>query len=449
MERVFKNDKCYLKMRTLKVVWLCHFSNFFVHKQLDLGYNWLKTILGTVLRRPHDTNVPEFARWITNGIREFERIPEIELHIISPYPHLKNFTQEFSANGIHYHFFRNEDEAISSILVKKLFHPRFYPYRNNRRRISRLIHNIEPDIVHLIGAENPYYCLGLLDVPKSIITIAQLQTLLSDPDFKKNYHIDARSYDYREKVERAVLQRADYIGTRALKYREIISKVLRPGAIILNTSLALSEPIVKEKSNKSFDFVYFSADISKAADLALEAFGLAHKRNPNITIDVIGGYDQDYKEYLDGIISRYGIEQSVTFEGKLPTHDAVISQIRKARFALLPLRIDLTSGTIREAMANGLPVLTTDTGEMGTQRLNLKSQSVLMSDIGDHNALSDNMLRLLGDSNLEENLRRNAYLMSSSITSNESIMHDYVKAYFSCVEHNENNRPIPTSLTTL
>ena len=44
--------------------------------------------------------------------------------------------------------------------------------------------------------------------------------------------------------------------------------------------------------------------------------------------------------------NNFGIKDAVTFEGMLPTHDDVIAQIRKSRFALLPLRIDLTSGTI-------------------------------------------------------------------------------------------------------
>lgn len=437
------------KMGRIKVVWLCHFSNAFVNDKLDLGVHWTIRVLRGLLHKPVDTNVPEFAIWITNGIKEFEKIKDVELHIVSPYPHLKKRIQSFTSNGIHYHFFQNEAESLGHTIVRKVFRPRFYHYKRNRKRITQIIRGIEPEIVHLIGAENPYYSLGLLDIPKSIITIAQLQTLLNDPGFKESCQINPRSYDYRASVERAVIQKADYIGTRALKYREIISTVLRPGAIILNTSLALSEPVVLAKGQKLFDFVYFSADISKAADLALEAFGIAHEKNPSITLDIIGGYDQDYKHYLDSIIERLNIRQAVTFEGKLATHDDVITQIRKARFALLPLKTDLTSGTIREAMANGLPVLTTDTGEMGTQRLNLKHESVLISAIGDHNMMSDNMLRLMNDAELAEALRNNALFAISEMTSNANVIHGYVDAYYSCITHQHNNIPIPSALTVL
>ena len=222
---------------------------------------------------------------------------------------------------------------------------------------------------------------------------------------------------------------------------------MRPEAIILNLGLALQDHIVKDETEKEYDFVYFAANISKAADLAIEAFALAHKTKPDITLDVIGAYADEYKSNLDSIIDKYGITEAVTFEGSLPTHDDVLRQIRLSRFALLPLKVDLTSGTIREAMSNGLPVVTTDTGDFGTQKLNLKRQNVLISPIGDHQALASNMLRLLDDENLAEMLRQNAYQTRSEVRSNEMTARRYVEAYKACIDHSKNGTPLPTSIT--
>ena len=312
--------------------------------------------------------------------------------------------------------------------------------------IQQIISRLQPQIVHLFGAENPDYAVGVLNVPKGIITIAQLQTLLNDPAFSANTSVGS-SYKNRAEIEEVIISHVDYVATPAAKYREIIHRDMNPSAIILNTGLALKDPVVKEQCEKMFDFVYFAANISKTADLAIEAFALAHKTKPEITLDVIGGYADEYKSNLDSIIDKYGRTEAVTFEGSLPTHDDVLRQIRLSRFALLPLKVDLTSGTIREAMSNGLPVVTTDTGELGTQKLNLKRQNVLISPIGDHQALASNMLRLLDDENLAETLRQNAYQTRSEVRSNEMTARRYVEAYKACIDHSKNGTPLPTSIT--
>ena len=435
--------------KRIKVVWLCHFSNSFVHRRLNLHCNRLVGFIRKMAGIPLSTEVQEFGIWITNGIKEIEKIEEVELHVVSPYPNLKHLVQEFEDNGINYHFFKNEDDSFFPFLYKHTFHPSFYHYKKNCKIISKIIKSIAPDIIHLFGAENPDYALSILNFDKNVVTIAQLQTLMNDPDFKNNYPIDKKNYYYRAKVEKDIIYHVDYIGTTAKKYRNIIQKAIKPDAIILNTTLALKENINKELCDKQFDFVYFAANLYKAADFALEAFGRAYLQKPSITLDIIGGYTPEFKRTLDSIIDKFGIQNAVTFEGRLPTNDDVIRQIRKSRYALLPLKIDLTSGTIREAMSNGLPVVTTDTGELGTKKLNLQNQNVLLSPIGDHQALANNMIRLMEDSKLAEMLRENAFKTSSEADSNETRVKHYVKVYRLCLEHHRNGKVIPSEITKI
>lgn len=433
----------------MRVVWLCHFSNAFVHEKLELGYGRLTRAVLKLLRRPISTDVSDYAVWITNGIREFEHFEDVELHIVSPYPHLRTAIQEFSTNGIHYHFFQDEDESGLVYFYKRLFCPKRFGYRRNRRFISKIINRIQPEIVHLFGAENPYYSLGVLSVPREAITIAQLQTLMSDPGFKDNYPISSDAYQYRSDIERRIIRSVDYVGTAEPKFRGIIWSSLCPSAVILNTKLPLCEPVSVDNGVKQYDFVYFAAEISKAADLAVEAFCLASRRQPGLTLDIVGGYSANFRHMLENRLREEGIENAVSFEGLLPTHDDVIDQIRKSRFALLPLKVDLISGTIREAMSNGLPVITTDTGELGTQSLNSERQNVLISSVGDHQALAENMLRLLQDRGLADMLRDNALLSRSEAESNHDICRHFVQAYEACRANRIQNTPLPPALTEI
>jgi len=432
----------------IRVVWLCHFSNSEVHSRLDLHHGWLLGLLKRMTHRKVSTDVPEFAIWVTNAIKEFERFEEVELHIVSPYPNLNRNFQEYTLNGIYYHFFKNEDDDALKQIYRRVLKPRFWKYRENRKRIAYFINKIQPDVVHLIGAENPDYSLGLLDVSHDIVTIAQLQTLLIDPDVKNN-NPHFPMYQYRTEVEKRVIEHADYIGTTVSKFRTIIRDCVKSDVAFLNTSLALSESVVKDKSEKKFDFVYFAAGLSKAADLALEAFGIVYKQKQDVTLDVIGGCNPSFMQQLESIVEKHDMAGAVHFEGRLPTHDDVLRQIRKSRYALLPLRSDLVSGTIREAMSNGIPVLTTDTGKLGTQTLNATSQCALISEIGDHQALADNMMRLLNDDELSEMLRQNAYKMRSTVRSNEDISRHYVEAYKACLNYYNNRIPIPEELIKL
>lgn len=449
MARVFKNDRCIVNKMAekIKVVWLCHFSNPFVLDKLDLGFTWLQKMMRIMAHKSLNADVPEFANWVTNGICEFEKIDEVELHVVSPHPYMKQKKQEFFSNGIYYHFFRNEEDDICRLLYIRVIKPKYWAYKKNRQAIAAIIKNIQPDIVHLFGAENPDYALGILDVKKNVITIAQLQTLMNDSDFGKNYPISQKMYKYRALVEKEIIENVDYPATPAVKFRKIITDDIRPAAIILNLGLALHDPIVKVGTDKEYDFVYFASNINKAADLALEAFGRVLKQRPELTLDIVGGCDASFKQVLDKIIHRYGMEGAVRFEGRLPSHEDVLVQIRKSRYALLPLKIDLTSGTIREAMSNGLPVITTDTGELGTQKLNSALQCVLISKVGDHQALADNMLRLLDDAELAENLRKNSYQKRASVRSNEETSRRYVDAYNACLNYKKDGTPIPERLT--
>ena len=413
----------------MKVILLCSFSNAIVREHLSFvipkTLRWLYKLV-----RKHDLfSTSDYGVWNTNAIKEFERIDDVDLHVIAPFAFLKNRIQEFNHNGIHYHFYRDENSTFLKMMYRQVVRSHFDNFKHNRHLVRRLISSIKPDIVHLIGAENPQYSLSLLDISTSIPTIVQLQTLLNDPDFKSNFPISESSYLYLSSVERKVLLRADYIGTKVDKFIKIIRTHIKPNATIINTDLAVGEYINPPAQEAKFDFVYFASNINKACDLALEAFGKAYQRRPTITLDIIGGYSSDYRSQLDSIIKKYGIANAVTFEGRLATHEDVIRQIRMARFALLPLKIDIASCTIREAMSNGLPVITTDTGELGTQLLNKEYDCVLISPKSDCQSIANNMIELLDDTSLADTLRQNSYKRQQDNHNNKTVVNGYVNAY--------------------
>ena len=423
-----------MQEKKIKIAWICSVSNAEVRNELQY-----KTYA-------KERATKDFAQWNTNAINEFKKFDDVELHVISPHPGINTNVQEFTKDGINYHFFRSEDDRFIFRLKRKFLKGKYLTpkYNKNTSTTLSIINKIKPDIIHLIGAENPYYSLSALSMPKDIPLIVTLQTLMIDPDFYKNYPITKQMYDYRSGIERAVLQKADYITCRAQRFKDVLKEQFNPALKILDIALIVGEKINTAYCKKEYDFVYFAKEIEKAVDWAIETFALAHKKHPEITLNIVGGYTTHTKQELDKRLAELCISDKVSFTGSLPSHDDVIKQVRKSRFAILPLKIDLISGTIREAMANGLPVVTTITP--ATPTLNENRKSVLLSEKGDFNNMANNMLDLLNNEEMYKTLQANGYATIRERYDNSIEANLWREAYYAVLENKNNGTPIPSKL---
>lgn len=409
--------------QNIKVVWICQLSSPQIREKLKFD-KWSPIVL--LRRLTGKMHIADYASWNIKGIREFEKFDDIELHIVAPHAYMSG-VQEFSINGVFYHILEDESDRLVEFLRARFTGEIKKNYKKNSRTICKLVKEIQPDIIHLIGAENPSYGESALLLPTNIPLIVALQTLMIDPEFRLNYPISEEQYAYRSGVERRLLQRADYISFRAKRFEQVLHDEFGDSLKILDLPLAVGEDITIQDYRKSYDFIYYAADISKAVDYALEAFALAKQKYPDISLHVVGGYSESLMALLLQRIKELGIGDCVDFTGCLETFEDVINEVRKARFAVLPLKIDLISGTIRESMANGLPVVTTITP--ATPRLNENRESVLLSEKGDFKAMADNMCKLLENENYAKQIQQNAFITLNEKYSNAVAMRKWKDAY--------------------
>ena len=419
-------------MEKIKVVWICSMSNSAIRERLKF-YKW--TPMAILRRLMNRMQTYDLHIWNSNGIEIFEKFEDCELHIISPHDYLSS-VQEFTINNVHYHFINNIKDCFLDFINRSVFKKVRTDFSRNAKLINKIVEKINPDIVHVIGAENPEYSQAAINAKKDIPMIVSLQTLLADPIFLKNRPWFKDKEAYRVETEAEVLKCADYIGTKSEHFRTIIRKKIAPDAKFLDMVLAVGEDVSISNNEKEYDFVYFAKDISKAVDYAIEAFALAVAEHSKITLHIVGGYSGGYIEPLKARIKELGIEQLVDFTGKLETHDDVINEIEKARFALLPVKADLVSGTIREAMAHGIPVVTTITP--ATPKLNEERESILLSEKGDFKAMADNMCRLLTEEGLADRLQKNAAETVKERYSNDAVMKQWRKCYYDVLASKNN-----------
>lgn len=418
--------------KKIKVVWICHLSNDLIRSHLAFSNIYYLNILSSLIHKPI-TRWSDFAIWNTNAIREFEQFKDIDLTVIFPYAGIKGRKQKFKVNGVHYIAFRSEDDHLIPFVKERFLELPETNYKKNRALILSLIQEIQPDIVHIIGAENPYYSAAALDVPNYIPSIISLQTLMSSPDYFMSYPISCNKYKERTKIEQQIIKKCNYVASRVEKFKRYIWDNIDPEAVFLQMPLALGQNIIKREVKKEYDFVYFAANIDKACDYAIEAFALACEVHPNLTLNVSGSYSTDYKSKLDYRLKELGLQNQVYFTGLQATHEDVLTQINKSKYALLPLKVDLISGTIREAMACGLPVVSTITPS--TPKLNEVRESILLSENGDFQAMADNMLRLINDEQYAARIRDNAVLTMRERYSNERFMQMWRKAYYEILDN--------------
>lgn len=412
--------------RKIKVVWVCHYSNEEVRRHLRFSrcywVNIVRKMAGNPLAGRSDCGV-----WNANAVKEITKYEDVELSVIMPFYGIRGRLQQFVLGGAHYYCYRSQNDYLLPFLKAKILHRHETDFLKNRELIKKLIQEINPDIVHIMGAENPYYSAAALDIPQEIPSIVSLQTLLAEPNFKSKYPLSSHVFDSRLDLERRVIQKCQYIATKVPAFIDCIVKSIKPQARFLPISLAVGVEVDSAACKKEFDFVYFAANIEKACDDAIEAFGLLCKSCPDATLNVSGAYDANYKKKLDNRIRALNIAGNVIFTGSQETHADVLRQIKKSRFALLPLKVDIVSSTIREAMACGLPVVTTITE--GTPALNKERQSVLLSEQGDYASMAGNMQKLLENEDFANQIRNNATETARERWSNERAISLWYDAY--------------------
>ena len=427
-------------MEKLKVAWICHFSNEKVREKLPLSkrsfLNRLKMLLE---KQPYVYT--DIAPWINNLITEFEEFKDVELHVIAPHAGLSPFKYSFEMNGIYYHFFKPDLPSRLDVLVRRLLHKEKRLFLLNRLWVKQFIKEIQPDIVNLIGTENPYYSIAVLDI-EDIPVFVSAQTVYTNPDRQK---ISGNCDPLRWNTKLKIHHKEKYYGCAGRMHRDLILRN-NPDAIIFKNFFPIQYPKKVKEVEKEIDFVFFAQGVSqkKGIEDAIDALALVKKEKPDVTFKVVGNCPPNYKVFLNNKIDNLGLTENISFHDYFPVHSDMHQYIKKAKFALLPVKLDVIPGTIIEAMLLKLPVVTYKT--TGTPYLNKDGETVLISEIGDIEHLAANMLKLLNSPELAEQLKNKAKAFVEKQFDNTTSAKRLLEDYKAVIAHYHNGTPIPEEL---
>jgi glycosyltransferase involved in cell wall biosynthesis len=415
-------------MNKIKVVWICHFSNADVRKHLPLTKKGCE--------------IYDFASWVTNLIQEFKKFENIELHIISPHAYLKAIYFSYFSEGVNYHFYNRNILCLNKYLSYIVYRSNeLTGFMLNRLLVSRLINKIKPDIINLFGAENAYYSATVLGV-KQIPVLISIQGIYSNNERFKYFKKDKIRYS----IERKIHSENKYFSINASFMQELIKRDSKDPILFWNR---YPLKIIKLKDiahiEKKYDFVLFSRlTVMKGTEDALKAIALVKKFKPNVSLRMMGSSSKKNIEQLKTMSNELGIGDNVFISEGYVAHEDLLCEAAKAKFYLLPTKLDTIPSTIFEAIYLGLPVVSYNTGDIPL--LNKGDIRVLLSDRDDIESLGKNMIRLLAEPNLAGVISGKAKDFVEKWFDNRTLALNFVSQYKAVLAHYYYNEPIPDSL---
>ncbi len=134
-------------------------------------------------------------------------------------------------------------------------------------------------------------------------------------------------------------------------------------------------------------------------ETAIRAFLAVHRKYPDATLTIAGS--GPLAESLRSLANTLGLAYAIKFSGRLD-RDAMAKAYREADIAINPSLVDNMPNSILEAMASGIPVVSTNVG--GVPFIVHDQDTALLVPPKSPDAMANAILRLIEDAALSEKL---------------------------------------------
>lgn len=428
-----------MKEKKIRVAMVCSFSNAKIREHLPLRNRKLSNFARGLLGHPKRLckGYGDVAGWDTYMIELLRKREDIDLTVISAHKGLKLNKCSFELEGVHYHFIRSE---VATMLKHIIPSPALWHHMNPMRPIvRRIVKQVKPDVIALIGAENPHISGTVLGI-KGIPLIVKCQTIYNNPDREKAGSVNKKN----AYVERLIFDDLQYVSVTT-EMHERLFRTMNRKAINFKWSLGNMLPEVKPLK-KEFDFVCFAMHMvnKKGFPDAIKALAVVKEQYPDVKLNLIGSVSNEKQDDLMALASSLSLTDNVIFTPFFERQEDLFQHLQHSRFALLPCKLDFIASTVRQAMHYELPVVCYATE--GTITLNKEKECVLIARNCDVDDLASQMLVLLDNPQKADLLRKNAKEYSvrwSNDAENSQQMADIFKAV---IENYRNGTPVPEKL---
>ena len=362
---------------------------------------------------------------------------DVDLYVISAHSGLKRRLSSFDLEGVHYFFVRSD----VATMMKRIIHSPALWHRLNPMRpiVRKIINKAHPDIIALIGAENAHISGTALGI-KNIPLFVKCQTIYNNPERTQWEEIDYKN----AYVERQIFKDLRYVSVSTVKHSRLF-RTFNTDAynFIWNLGNLLPEVTPLEKE---YDFVNFAMSMipKKGFPDAIRALAVVKQRHPNVRLNLVGSSSIEDREALHNLVAELHLEDNVVFTPFFPRQEDLFQHLQKARFALLPCKMDSVSSTIRQAMHYSLPVVCYKTE--GTPSINKEKECILIAENCDVEDLAEQMLLLMDNEELANKLRINAKEYSNRWSDDEENSNQMYRVFEAVINNYYHGLSIPQEL---
>ena len=204
---------------------------------------------------------------------------------------------------------------------------------------------------------------------------------------------------------------ADGIVLQTKQACEFFPKVVRKKAVILPNPI--NPLFLKKRYTGEKEDVIVAAgrlDENKNHAMLIHAFAKIAGEYPNTKLIIYG--EGESREKLEALVEEKGLADRISMPGSVTD---IADRICKARIFTLTSNTEGMPNSIMEAMALGIPVVSTDCPCGGPATLIEDGVNGLLVPVGDAFALSDAFRKILSDAEFAEKLGENAYNITKEL----------------------------------
>ena len=279
-------------------------------------------------------------------------------------------------------------------------------FRDSSAAMERYLRNISPDIVvsfcNVIGARTSIVCKKM-----------GIPMVFSERNDPSKYLVGVKSKIYQKilthNVKNVVFQTA---GARAMYPKNIQKR----SAIILNPLNTDNMPDRFVGERKKEIVSVGRLDPQKRQDVMIRAFKQIADRYPEYKLIIYG--EGAKRAALTELIRELGLENRVSLPG---TEKNIFDKIKDASMFVFTSDFEGLPNALIEAMALGLPCVSTKCSPGGAEELIKDGESGILVECGDENQISEAMEKLLSDKARCDALGENALKIRERVSVNEIV----------------------------
>lgn len=311
-----------------------------------------------------------------------------------------HLAEHLAKKGHEIHVITSQDEGTAENSYEKGFYIHRLSKKNIRflspllfwKDIFWIIQRIKPDIVHGQDISSGIPALLTKKLLKIPFLIYGRGTDVYDPDW------------FAKLTIKTIIKNADSVIALTSDMKKAMQAIYDRDISVISNGIELNnytnEPPVQNVggSEKRILFVGRLHPI-KGVQYLLQAMQIVHAEMPDVRLILVG--DGEEREYLESLTDRLEIRGCVEFAGRVP-HEKIQGYLGQADVFVLPSLSEGFPNVILEAMACGLPIVTTKVG--GIPDIVTDGVNGYLVDAKNPDAIAEKILILLQNGQLSEEI---------------------------------------------